>query len=161
MSKTARERFDEKVAYAENGCWLWTASTNNDGYGNFWNGDRRDLGNGVRPTTVMVLAHRWAYEQFIGPIPDGQSVCHRCDTPRCVNPEHLFLGTQADNVRDCATKGRRNQLRFRVLTAAIHAEIRGRYTGAYGQQTALAREFGVSQPTIASIVGGRARSRCD
>ena len=84
---------------------------------------------------------------------------HGCDTPNCVNPEHLFLGTQADNVKDCADKGRRNQARFRKLSAATHAEIRRRYTGAHGEQTRLAREYGVSQATISTIVGGRARSR--
>jgi len=53
-----------------------------------------------------IRAHRWAYETFVGPIPDGLGVCHHCDTPSCVRPDHLFVGTQKDNVRDCISKGR-------------------------------------------------------
>ena len=78
-------------------CWNWTGATAN--------------GYGVLNFGGQVRAHRLAYETFVGPIPDGLLVCHRCDNPRCVNPGHLFVGTNSDNTRDMVSKGRqRNQI---------------------------------------------------
>jgi len=79
-------------------CWLWTGGQRN-GYGAFWNGSRD------------IDAHRFSYELVHGPIPPAPRtspvhICHRCDVPLCVNPDHLFLGTAADNMRDMAAKGR-------------------------------------------------------
>ena len=75
------------------GCFEWTKSLDKYGYGK------------VSAHSKMVLAHRLAYEAFVGPL-NGMQVLHRCDNPRCINPEHLFLGTVADNARDMASKGR-------------------------------------------------------
>lgn len=77
------------------GCHLWLRTVCKDGYGRV----------GI-PGKSPVLIHRIAYAQFVGPIPDGMKVCHRCDTPSCVNPDHLFVGTQFDNLRDMWSKGR-------------------------------------------------------
>lgn len=142
--RTAEQRFLAKVEVdSSTGCWLWTASTNDDGYAVF--------GPGV-PHRGSVLAHRWSYAYFVGPIPGNLNVLHRCDVPRCVNPEHLFVGTQAENVADCATKGRRNQSRYRKLSPELHEEIARIYFAGEKSQSELARSFGVSQPTISFIV---------
>lgn len=87
------ERFWAKVRKSD-GCWIWTAALNPKGYGKF----------GVNKRTMA--AHRLAYADRNGPIPDDLFVLHRCDTPSCVNPDHLFLGTQSDNLQDCKRKGR-------------------------------------------------------
>lgn len=144
----------------ESGCWEWVGTRNNDGYGTFWNGERYPGRNGKRGGPVMVLAHRWAYAHFVDELPDGLCVLHRCDTPGCVNPEHLFLGTPADNVRDCTNKGRRNQARpnrsrvYRKLSGEIHQRIRER-VAAGEQRASLAREYGVSWQTVDYITKQR------
>ncbi len=144
--KTARERFDAKVIESDSGCWLWQAKVNRDGYGAFWNGDHNHKGQ-----PIQVLAHRWAYANLVGPIPDGQRVCHNCDTPSCVNPAHLFLGTQRDNVHDAIRKGRHRNGRA-ALTPADAASIRSAYTGRYGDLVRLAARFDTSKKAIADVV---------
>ena len=89
------ERFYDKVdAGPGGGCHLWMAATNEHGYGRIW----------MAPG--MVYAHRLAWELRRGAIPKGLCALHKCDRPRCVNPDHMFLGTRADNVADMVAKGR-------------------------------------------------------
>lgn len=78
----------------DEGCWEWGASRNKKGYGTLGT-----MGQGT-------LVHRLAYELWVGPIPDGMKILHRCDNPPCMNPEHLRAGTQAENVTDMVEKGR-------------------------------------------------------
>jgi hypothetical protein len=94
--KTVLERFWEKVRIAgEQDCWLWTGAVGRHGYGNFG----MKAGHTVR-------AHRFSYELAKGSIPSGLVILHGCDTALCVNPAHLSVGTQRDNMRDMVTKGR-------------------------------------------------------
>jgi len=92
--RTVDDRFDSKVRQQPNGCHIWVASKDACGYGNFSTGTR------------WVRAHRFSYERAYGLVPSSLYVLHKCDTPACVNPEHLFVGTQADNMQDKIAKGR-------------------------------------------------------
>jgi len=90
----------ERITIDEStGCWLWTGSKNQLGYGMI---QRRNKEVGI----LNLSAHRASYEHHKGPIPDGMKVCHTCDVRHCVNPAHLWLGTQADNMQDMQDKGR-------------------------------------------------------
>lgn len=89
-----KERFDAKYTVVDSGCWMFEGYMYAGGYKRMWVNGKN------------VLAHRLSYELHIGPIPEGMKVCHECDTPACVNPKCLFLGTTADNMKDKTDKGR-------------------------------------------------------
>ena len=105
------------------GCWNWLLHKDRIGYG------RLKVSMGNRHQFRFTAAHRYAWELWIGPIPDGMFVLHKCDNRGCCNPEHLFLGTQADNIRDMHRKGRGPRGYTRPKSAALDAarrEGRGR-----------------------------------
>ena len=159
-------RFQEKyVVNAETGCWEWTGAINNNGYG-LLNVDSRSR-----------LAHRISYEIHVGQIPEsrdyhGTCVLHKCDVRRCVNPDHLFLGTVQDNTSDMDAKGRRvnapqigekhgNSILTDDAARAIKEILRrhppscNHHSGSAGIQAFLGRWFGVSHITISAIHTGR------
>lgn len=148
----AAARFWPKVDKdSEAGCWIWTAARDAWGYGIF-----------RKSAYVPARAHRWTYEQAYGPIPEGMLVCHKCDNPPCVNPAHLFLGTDLDNNRDRAAKGRssrtnspvgENSWRAKLTTQEV-MEIRARYAAGGIYYRELAEEYGVSTNHIGRLVRG-------
>ncbi len=99
IRRATTQRLWDKVKVQPNGCWLFMGATDDKGYGCM----RADTDFGEVAT---MRAHRVSYLAFRGDIPEGMSVLHHCDTPRCVNPEHLFCGFQAGNVADMHAKGR-------------------------------------------------------
>ena len=134
-------RFWAKVAKGQ-GCWLWTGTLGRRGYGVVIRAQKR------------IRAHRFAWTLEHGAIPDGLWVLHKCDNPRCVRPDHLFLGTHRDNVNDQVAKlrhmrGERNG-RARFTEAQIQAIREAHAAGA--TQVALAKQYGTTQPRISAIV---------
>lgn len=108
IAATTLERFEKKVEKlpVECGCWLWTGGLYYNGYGQFaW--DNGHLEGDKRVGSVKMCAHRASWLLHYGEIPDGLEVCHKvCNTPSCVNPDHLALGTREQNVADMAVSGR-------------------------------------------------------
>jgi hypothetical protein len=145
-------RFWSKVRIGD-GCWLWSAFVAPSGYGMFGLGSRRDGSARVHP------AHRVAYALAVGPVPAGQVVAHRCDNRACVRPSHLFLGTQSENMRDMAAKGRSGALRgsdnpqSRLTERDVASIRRAARRGAV--QRRLAERHGVSESTVSLIIKRR------
>lgn len=102
--KTTEQRFLNFVVIMEDGCWHWGGHRNEDQYGRF------KYPHPTKPNFIG-MAHKFAYEHWIGPIQDKHYILHKCDNPACVNPEHLFTGTQKDNMKDMKNKGRENKAR--------------------------------------------------
>jgi hypothetical protein len=139
--RSPEERFWEKVRKT-NGCWLWTGAADKFGYGSFM------------PDTqakVLLKAPRYSWELHHGPVPEGHFVCHHCDNPACVRPDHLFIGTPADNSRDMATKERSGK---KSLTARDVRTMRAlRKKGLTVE--AIGRRFGVGPSAASSAIRGR------
>jgi hypothetical protein len=87
-------------------CWVFTGAKS-QGYGLIWAGRTGKPSDvGYYNQRSLTPAHRAAYELWVGPIPEGMVICHKCDNPPCCNPDHLFLGTYVENMQDCSKKGR-------------------------------------------------------
>lgn len=139
-------RFWSRVSVGEpEECWGWLGTLNHNGYGLF----------GAAGT--QVLAHRFAYDLASGDQPGVRCVLHRCDNPPCVNPDHLFLGTRADNMRDMRHKNRGakgSRTGGAKLTEPAVAAARERWSRGE-LQADLAAEFGVTQGTMSVALNGR------
>lgn len=160
--KSLAERYEDHVEKSA-GCWLWMGAINRRGYGLVSIGNHR-----VRQ------AHRAAYELFVGPIPEGRWVLHTCDVPRCVRPDHLFLGDALANAQDRDKKNRGRPSGFpsgenwgesnpwhkltlrqvqHILANCIPGDINGLGIRAY------AKKYGVSTSTIGNIMSGKRWAR--
>lgn len=155
-------------------CWVWCAAKDKHGYG------RINIGKRPNGTSITVLSHRLSYTIAHGPVPrrsghHGTCVCHKCDNPSCVNPDHMFLGTMSDNMRDKVEKGRhargttsgpkkhpgkypRREKHYsaKLSTEAV-AKIRRLYRGRWScgpTMDEFAKEFGVSRSTVADALKG-------
>lgn len=132
-------RFWSRVSKSDgSGCWLWTGGRNGNGYGVF----------------CRTGSHRFSWELANGLIPEGFIVCHRCDTPLCVNPSHLFLGTTADNVRDRDEKRRRHENRIkgeRHPGSKLSEEVVRCIRLSGDSNAALGRRFGVNASTVSRV----------
>ncbi len=141
--------FWAQILPSPSGCWEWTGGRNDKGYGTVrWDDKNR-------------LAHRIAYTLAIGPIPDGLGVCHTCDNPPCCRPDHLFPGTQLDNIRDAKAKGRLNSRGFGAGEASPHSRLTDadvasiRVLAPTMTRVELGRRFGVTPQNISRIVTGK------
>jgi hypothetical protein len=148
QSGSLRDRFFSRFVKLDNGCWQWRSHTDKDGYG-------------VLPgTRKNIRAHRLSYEIHTGSIPDEMLVCHHCDNPGCVNPDHLFVGTQKDNALDALNKGRhyigekngRAKLTKENVNEILTSSMNGRQ---------LAARFGVSKSTINNVRRGATWKKCN
>lgn len=136
------KRFWSKVKKTD-GCWEWTGSINNKGYGN------------VRIYNKLWLPHRVSYIISCGEIPENMHVCHRCDNPKCVTPKHLFLGSAKQNAADKVTKNRQSK----GVTHGGHKlsekevkEIRKLYLGGGESHRSLAAKYNVTYGLISYIL---------
>ena len=149
---SAIARFWSKVnKNAENGCWVFTGAKHDWGYGIFYVDEKRRL----------VRAHRFSYWLHFGPYPKDKFVLHKCDNPPCVNPDHLFLGTQLDNVRDCLSKSRFRSAPHdgmnnpnRKLNELEVKAVKFFYSMGSVYQRELGEIFGVTQNAISKIIRG-------
>ncbi len=145
----AAKFFWPKIIKTES-CWFWTAAKTHLGYGQF--------GIPTGRYCKTAYAHRIAYSLSFGEIPKGLLVLHRCDTPSCCNPDHLFVGTNADNVRDRNSKGRQNKgetVVFAKLKESEVIEIRRLYASGGVMQKQLANQFGVTTSHMSTLLSGK------
>ena len=131
----------ERVAtIPESGCWIWLGATNTQGYGH------------LRLNQKCIKAHRLAYTIRFGEIPAGMFVLHKCDVRPCVNPVHLYLGDQTDNMRDMMVRGRCGAHKNSVVTDEMRARIFHYHHLITRQQ--IADKLGISRATVGRILKG-------
>jgi len=140
MVSTPRERITNKVQIcAETGCWNWKGAKQGSGYGELIIAGKK------------YYAHRLAYALFHGKWPGRLYVCHSCDNVSCVNPEHLFLGTQKDNLQDMAAKGRSTRGERHPQAKLTADDVRAIRSSEYSEQT-LADKYSVTRSNIKLII---------
>ena len=145
----AEERFWKYAEpVTESGCWIWMGGLHSGGYGSF------KLGPDETGYRAQVMAHRYSYLQFVGPIPEGHCVCHKCDVMTCVNPAHLFVGTQAENIKDAQRKDRNPKGERHGMAKLSDADVE-KIRVDTRKLTEVAGDYGVCISTISHIRTGR------
>lgn len=139
------KRFFEHVDKTDD-CWIWTSAIDKDGYGVFADGNRK-----------YNKAHRFSYKLAYGVIPKGKIICHHCDNPSCVNPEHLYAGTYKDNTRDMFKRGRNPKQdgennHNSVLSWNKVRKIRKMWASGNYTQAEIANEFNVSRGCVLGVI---------
>lgn len=145
MNKCIVCRFYEKFYIADNGCWNWIGATNSDGYGR------------ISLNKIQIYAHIFSYEFHNNTFAGESCVLHKCDIPRCVNPDHLFLGTYHDNTIDMLLKDRCGRSKLTILQVEdirnewkATSKLKGDYAACK-----LAKKYGVNKNAIYKIVGNK------
>lgn len=128
------------VGEPNSGCWLWTEGLGAGGYGTRWDSGRQK----------QISAHRVSFERTHGEIPKGFFVCHHCDVPTCVNPQHLFLGKPSDNSADMISKKRQAYGERHHKARLVEGDIVA-IRAANGTAKTIANQFGVSRETVSQI----------
>lgn len=136
---TASERLAELSVAESSGCILFTGHLDVEGYGR------------IMVNRVKYRAHRLSYELANGPIPDGYVVSHKCDNPSCINPSHLEVGTQADNIKDKVTRGRQALGCFVGSSKLTEESVRDIRSSDL-KVSLLAERYGVSTVSIRNIL---------
>lgn len=146
MSKrygSIEDRFHAQyIPEPNSGCWLWFGPVDENGYGRVRNGSKK------------IRVHRLSYEIHKGPIPQGLVACHRCDVPGCVNPEHLFVGTLADNIADRDAKGRQARGERGAGSKLTSNNVLSILADGRTHR-AIGEDYGVSHRTVGEIKRGR------
>lgn len=148
MKNDLRVRFEAKISREENGCWLWVGAKSGRSY-------RYMHGSIALPNTrKSANASRVSWELYRGAIPAGICVLHKCDNPLCVNPDHLFLGTHAENMADMKEKGR-STAGERSTRAKLTSEMVAEIRSSSHPNKIIANRFGVAPSTVSHIRRGR------
>ncbi len=136
---TVEQRFFNRFDKSENGCWIWNSHCDKNGYG-------------ILPANgPSIRAHRFSFEYHVEPIKEGNVICHTCDNPSCVNPDHLFQGTTKDNCDDMISKGRDKMIGSRNNKSKLTESDIPKIRSSKEHNSSIALRFGVSESTIKRV----------
>ena len=139
MSKILLDRILKKVNKTDT-CWLWNGKTQSDGYGEIWHPEKKKL----------ATVHKLVYQFMKGVVPETMFVCHTCDVRNCVNPDHLWLGSNRDNIIDAAKKGRSGGQKLKTIDVVKIRQLAD--SGVKHKDIAIM--YNVSRPTITRAING-------